>query len=229
MATTPVWYRTHLAVHGDPTPDWRWRRAVILASGHTDRYRDDEETIRATTLIRDGPGTADDGPEDLRAAYRVYAAGGPVQERLEALLLTDLSVPEVATSMWFPAAMVTAYLVTYYDVRPSDRQIPFLGTRVWEAARSGASRLVKQFAVRFGPIGVDLAEGLAAGRPLPIELAERLERERVWYELWATNVPAARRAVERLRALDAGLSPGVMHQPRRRGVRRPVPPDPVGG
>ena len=197
---------THLA----PLPEWRWRRAEQLAADDpdADRYTDDEPTLRAARVLRGAEETEGD---EVRAAWAVHRYHPQRRRLLEAYLLTPLGEAEVGERTGLEAAAVGTYAALFFHMRGDD---PLARLHFATADRT-ADRLRR--AVRYGPYGVAAAAlWEAGGEGLSPALAEPFERSELMERVWQGGDAAAYlRAVERLRAVEAGLRPGTLH--RRRG------------
>ncbi len=200
-------YAFHVEVYLTPRPDWRWGRAGELVAGdpHCGRYADDDSTLRAVRFLKGDP---DPALADIRDAATVYRTGGLRRAVVEAFLLTDLSEQEVGERTGLSGAAVGAYGELFFAVRGDD---PLSRFHRAEAVQPG-DRL-RTAAVQWGPRGVWAeATWQDGGVGLSPELMEAFERREMLDRLHDTNPKAFLRAVERVRAIDAGLRPGVMHR-----------------
>lgn len=147
---------------------------------------------------------------------------------LEARLLTDEPVEQVAGRVGLPAPAVEAYGEVFFSVRPMRRAIDWLLARAvgFRAFQGFTSPLPwaawKLAAVAGGPLFLDVVIAATTGRPLPDGCHKGSGRERVYKDaltrlrvrLWVALMAAATdeeyaavvRARRRLRALDARLT-----------------------
>lgn len=123
-------------------------------------------------------------------------------------LLTNLSDQEVGERAGLSGATVAAYAELFFAVRGDE---PLSRFHRVEAVQPG-DRL-RAAAVQWGPQGVWAeAAWLAGGVGLSSELLEAFERRELLDRLADGRPRAFQRAVERVKAIDAGLRPGVMHR-----------------
>jgi hypothetical protein len=200
-------YAFHVEAYLAPLPDWRWRRAESLVVGdpHAGRYADEDATLRALRFLKGDPAPA---LVDVRDAAEVYRTGGLRRAVVEAYLLTDLNEQEIGERTGLSGAAVTAFAELFFTVRGDD---PLSRFHRAEAVQPG-DRL-RTAAVQWGPQGVEAeAAWQAGGFGLSPELREAFERRDLLDRLHDANPKAFLRAVDRKRAIDAGLRPGVMHR-----------------
>ncbi len=200
-------YAFHVEVYLAPLPDWRWRRAEELVAGdpHAGRYVDDVITLSAVRFLKGDP---DPALADVRDAAVVYRTGGLRRAVVEAFLLTDLSEQEIGERTGLSGAVVIAYSELFFAVRGDD---PLSRFHRADAVQPG-DRL-RSAAVQWGPRGVEAeAAWQAGGFGLSPELREAFERRDLLDRLADGSPRAFLRAVNRVRAIGAGLRPGVMHR-----------------
>jgi hypothetical protein len=200
-------YAFYVEVYLAPLTDWRWRRAQELVAGdtHRGRYTDDDGTLRAVRFLK---GDTDPTLADIMDAAAVYRSGGLRRALAEAYLLTDLSDQEVGERVGLSGAAVGAYAELFFNVRGDD---PLSRFHRADAVQPG-DRL-RAAAVQWGPRGIEAeAAWQAGGAGLSPELYETFERRELLDRLHDANPKAFLRAVERVKAIDAGLRPGVMHR-----------------
>lgn len=200
-------YAFHAETYLAPLPDWRWRRAEELVAGdpHAGRYVDDVITLSAVRFLK---GDRDPALTEIRDAFAVYQAGGLRRAVVEAYLLTGLKEHEIGERTGLSEAAVTVFSELFFAVREDDQL-----SRYHRAAAVQPGDRLRAAAVQWGPRGVEAeAAWQAGGVGLSPELREAFERRELLDRLHDINPKAFLRAVNRVRAMDAGQRPGVMHR-----------------
>jgi hypothetical protein len=97
-------------------PDWRWRRAVLLARGEDRRRKWDDDWVARARRSLASPGRADTDPA-VSGARRLR--GGPPRRRweVEARLLAGQADGEIAGRIGVEPEVVLAYERLFYEIR----------------------------------------------------------------------------------------------------------------
>lgn len=117
---------TDPAVMGGVHVDWRWHLSKLHSELPRKRVQASDEFVGrliryhrslARRPARRGARQADDNFADIAQAVQIYDADGEQRCLIEALVLADQPVDEIARVTGLPAEVVTAYEATFYDVR----------------------------------------------------------------------------------------------------------------
>lgn len=170
-------------------PWWRWRRAEYLVA--TGRRRDprlgDEWVVHARDALR-GRGGSRSKAAAVRAAGDVWAAESEGKWLLEALLLTEESLDQVAERCGLPVAVVEAYGDVFFDVRSRRAASDWLLSRAAGYTpglgfRGPQPAGVWKYAALFGgPHVLDQVVAVTTGHPLPAGAVKGTGPTRVFAE-----------------------------------------------
>lgn len=188
--------------------EWRWERAgwLVETARRLDRRVDDDWVAAARAAIRG------QGREAMRRTVRAardHWTGDPaVRHELEAWLLTDLPLAEVAGRMGASVEVVTAYEALFFAVREVRAATDWLTLRAvgYSAVRGFTGPLPyaawKLVALHGGPVMLEVVIAATTGRSLPTGSVRRTGKNRaaaearlrlkveLWIALTAATTPA---------------------------------------
>lgn len=211
-------------------PHWRWGRAAHLMA--TNRRKnpkmDDEWVVFARRAIKH-PGSRDPRVRAIHAARAIWESNDRRRWELEALLLTDAPVEQIAERIGLSAAVVEAYERVFFAARDEGRATDWLlraavGYSAWVGFTAELPAAAWRYAAHAGGVNLlDLVMAVTEDRPLPDGLfashgAARVVQElklrihvRLWLLLQTVHTDAAVAKLVRVRRkLDsvAGRGPG---------------------
>ncbi len=189
-------------------PHWRWDRAVRLdeTGRRLDRRVDDDWVAAARDAIRGQGRTATS--RTVRAARDLWTGEPAVRHELEAWLLTDLPLGDVAVRTGLAADVVSTYEALFFAVREVKSATDWLLLRGvgYSATRGFTGPLPyaawKLAALHGGPVALEVVIAATTGRPLPPGVVRSTGESRsaaearlrlkvkLWIALLAATTPA---------------------------------------
>jgi hypothetical protein len=183
-------------------PEWRWLRANYLAQSgrRPDRRIDDEWVDNIRHALR---GNNTKNTEVILAARNIWQADTSERWLLEAMLLTDKTLENVARRCRLPVAVVAAHAEVFFAVRPmrqaSDwllvQAVKYDGVSRFEGPQQGG--IWKYAALAGGSLVLEAVISGTTGSPLPKDFFEpsplrklKEKRMRLLARLWVKAITA---------------------------------------
>jgi hypothetical protein len=183
-------------------PEWRWRFAVDIVNGMEPAADEDAGVLQAAQYCMDLSGRRFDAGaseqafamSDLRAAHRLFEAGGWPRAEIEARILCGEATATIAAKIQLPEQSVLAFKEIFFDVggRGADWVLPHvLGLRAGSGVRVSDATAMKLYGMAMGPGVVDLLSGYfsaqAAGMAPAPEAAAVHRRARSLADGWTRD------------------------------------------
>lgn len=189
------------------TPHWRWDRAGrLLVTGRRLDRRVDDDWVAAARQAHSRP-TSEMKDGVVRSAHDIWQGDPAVRHELEAWLLTDEPLTEVAKRLRLSAEVVAAYEALFFAVREVKTATDWLLLRaVGYSALQGVTGPMpyaawKLAALHGGPLALEVVTAATSGHPLPVgvlragqnravpEARLRL-KVKLWIALLAADTPS---------------------------------------